>query len=60
MKIVKKLSNKTYEGKDKKQHHFVNYYLQLDNGKRVIIKCVKTDDYKVLDAIAEFERSNHA
>lgn len=58
MKLVKKLSKKQYEGKDKKQHHYVNYLLQLDNGKRVLIKCVNTDDYKVLDAVAEFERTN--
>lgn len=56
MKLIKKLG-KQYEGKDKKQHRYVNYLLQLDNGKRVLVKPVKDDDYKVFDAVAEFERT---
>ena len=57
MKLIKKLSNKTYEGKDKKQRHFVNYFLELDNGKRVLVKCVKNDDYKLFEAVAVYERN---
>lgn len=58
MKLIKKLAKNTYEGSDKKQHHFVNYYLEFDNGKRVLVKAVVKEDYKLFDAIAIYERSN--
>lgn len=58
MKLIKKVAKKTYEGSDKKQHHFVNYYLELDNGKRLLVKAVVKEDYKLFDAIAIYERSN--
>lgn len=58
MKLIKRLAKKTYEGSDKKQHHFVNYYLEFDNGKRVLVKAVDKDDYKLFDAVAVYERSN--
>lgn len=58
MKLIKRLSNKTYKGKDNKSHHYVNYYLEFENGKRVIVKAVNVDDYKFFDAVAIFERTN--
>lgn len=57
MKLIKRLSKKQYKGKDNKEHRFVNYYLELDNGKRVIVKCVDKEDYKIFDAVAVYERS---
>lgn len=56
MQVIKKLSKKTYVGKDKKEYHYVNYYLQCDNGKRILIKTVNVDDIKRLDMISVFER----
>lgn len=56
MKIVKKQSKQTYTGKDGKTYHYVNYYLELDNGLRIAIKTVDVVDLKRLDAIAEYER----
>lgn len=56
MKVIKKVSKKTYVGKDKKEYHYVNYYLQCDNGKRIGIKTFNVDDLKRLDMISEYER----
>lgn len=56
MKVIKKLSKKTYIGKDNKEYHYVNYYLQCDNGRRILIKTVNVDDIKRLDMISEYER----
>lgn len=54
--IVKRQAKKTYKGKDGKDRHFYNYYAQLENGKRVQIKCAFEKDYVVLDAICKYER----
>lgn len=57
MKLVKKQSKQTYvSNKDGKEHHYYNYYLEDDNGKRVQIKCVYTADVKVLDFLSTYER----
>lgn len=56
MKVIKKLGKKTYKGKDGKDYPYVNYYLQADNGKRILIKTVNVDDIKRLDMISEYER----
>ena len=56
MKVVKKQSPKTYQDKNKKEHHYYNYFLQCDNGKRILIKPVNKDDYSRLDMISEYER----
>lgn len=58
MRLVKRQSKKTYVGEDKKERHYTNYLLELDNGKRILVKPVKDEDYRVFDVIAEFERSN--
>lgn len=58
MKLIKRLSAKTYKGQDGKNHHYVNYFLEFENGKRVIVKAVNVDDYKMFDAVAIFERTN--
>lgn len=54
--IIKRQAKKTYKNKDGKERHFYNYYVQLENGKRVQVKCAFDDDYRVLDAIAKYER----
>ena len=61
MKVIKKQAKSTYEvvdekTKEKKVRHYYNYYLQCDNGKRILIKCVNKDDNKRLDMISEYER----
>ena len=56
MLVIKKQSKKTYKGKDGKEYHYVNYFLQLKNGKRVAIRTFKVEDLATLDAIAIYER----
>ena len=56
MRVIKKLGKKTYKGKDGKDYHYVNYYLEADNGKRILIKTVNVDDIKRLDMISVAER----
>ena len=47
MKVVKKQSPKTYQDKNKKEHHYYNYFLQCDNGKRILIKPVNNRLYSL-------------
>lgn len=54
--IVKRQSKKTYKNKDGKERHFYNYYIQLENGKRVQIKAAFDKDYVVLDSVCKYER----
>lgn len=56
MKIIKKQSKATYKNKNGKECHFYNYYVQLENGKRVQIKAAFDKDYVVLDTICEYVR----
>lgn len=57
MKIIKKMSKQVYKStKTGKDCHFYNYFLQLDNGKRIQIKCAFKDDIRALETICEFER----
>lgn len=56
MKVVKKQSKKTYKAKDGKERHYYNYFLQLENGKRIQIKCSFDKDYIALDTVCEYER----
>lgn len=56
MQVVKKISKKTWVGEDKKERHYVNFYLQLDNGKRIAIRTVNASDLKVLEGVAIYER----
>lgn len=57
MTVIKKLSKKTWIGEDKKEHRYVNYYLELDNKKRIAIKTVRASDLKVLEGVAIYERN---
>lgn len=56
MKIIKVISNKTYEWKDKsgnvKTAYYENYYLELDNKKWIAIRPSFVSDYDTLDAVA--------
>lgn len=56
MEVIKKKSKKTYKGKDGKEYPYINYYLQCDNGRRILIKTVNVDDIKRLDMVAKYER----
>lgn len=54
MEVIKVVSKKTYVGNDGKEHHYVNFYLQCNNGKRIAIKCVNKEDYSRLDMVATY------
>ena len=55
MKLIKIQSDKTYTNKSKKVCHYYNYYLVLDNNKRVQIKAsFPLRDNVVLDAVSEY------
>lgn len=56
MRVIKRQSKKTYQGSDKKDYHYINYFLELDNGKRVAIRTFKVEDLNTLDAVAIYER----
>lgn len=58
MKLIKKQSKQTYKNKEGKTAHYYNYFLQLENGKRVQVKPAFKDDTRTLDAIAELELLN--
>ena len=53
-KLLKVRSKQTYKGKDGKERHYYNYFLELDNGKRYQIKPSFEKDLAVLDALAEY------
>ena len=53
MKLVKIISEKTYIGKDGNIYHYNNYAILLDNGRKIQIRPVFSNDYMVLNAIAE-------
>lgn len=55
MKLVKKQSKQTYKNKEGKEKHYYNYFVELDNGKRVQIKPAFRDDTRTLDAVSEYE-----
>lgn len=56
MQVIKRKAKKTYKGKDGKEHPYINYYLELDNGKRVAIRTFEVEDLKVLDGVAIYEK----
>lgn len=56
MKVLKVQSTKTYKSKEGKELHYYNFYLECDNGKRIAIRCVNTDDIKRLDMVSEYVR----
>lgn len=56
MELIKKQSKQTYVDENNKTHHYHNYFLQCDNGKRIQIKPVFKDDKRCLDFIAKYER----
>ena len=53
MKLVKIISNKTYIGNDGNTYHYNNYAILLDNGKKIQIRPAFSNDYVILNAIAE-------
>ena len=55
MRLVKKQSKSTYVNKNKETKHYYNYFIELDNGKRVQVKPAFKDDTRTLDAVAEYE-----
>lgn len=53
MLVEKSLSKNTYVGKDGKEHHYVNYFLVCNNGRKIAITCKYKDDFKLLDMVSE-------
>lgn len=56
MKVVKRKGQKTFTGKDGKEHNYINYYLELDNGTNRYSFTVNASDLKVLDGVANYEK----
>lgn len=57
MQLIKRKSSKIYVNSEtKKECHYYNYYLETDNGKRVLIKPVKVEDFARLDMVAKLEK----
>ena len=54
MKIVKTKSKQTFKNKEGKEKHYYNYWLQLENGTRIQIKCAFKTDNPKLDVISEY------
>ena len=52
---VKKIVNKDkkYTAKNGKEYCSTNYYLVLDNGKYIPIRCAFGKDYALLDCVAK-------
>lgn len=55
MKLVKKQSKQTYKNKEGKEVHYYNFFIQLENGKRIQIKPAFKDDARSLDVLSEYE-----
>lgn len=56
MELIKRQSKATYTStKSGKECHYYNYFLQLDNGKRVQIVARFKEDVRVFDTIAKYE-----
>jgi len=53
MKLVKIISDKTYIGNDGNTYHYNNYAILLDNGRQIQIRPAFSNDYVILNAIAE-------
>lgn len=55
MRVIKVVSKKTYKNKDGKERHYVNFYVECDNGTRIsIIPNPHIEiSYTQLNAVAE-------
>lgn len=49
MKLIKVIKKETYIGKNGKTYAYSNFYIELDNGKRIAIKPTFSDDYRALE-----------
>lgn len=54
MRLIKK-QGAEYTTEKKEKKHYYNYYIELDNGKRVQVKPAFKDDKRTLDAVAVYE-----
>lgn len=52
MKVVKKVGN-AYKDANGVERHYDNFYIELDNGTRIAIRCTFKTDYAKLNTIAE-------
>ena len=57
IKLVKKQSKNTYKNSKGKEVHYYNYFLVLENGTAIQIKCAfpKKDNSR-LDVVATYEK----
>lgn len=55
VKVIKKVSDKTYKNKEGKERHYTNFYLVMDNGKLIPINPVYNikSSYDNLNLIAD-------
>lgn len=57
MRLIKRQSKQTYVSKQNgKEYHYYNYFLELENGKRVQVRVSFARDIAILDAVAVYER----
>lgn len=52
--LIKRQSKEIYKGKDGKEHHYYNLYLELESGKYIQIKAVFDNDKAILNALAKY------
>lgn len=53
-KLIKFKNGKTYIGKDGKEHNSYSKAIELENGKRILVRAVNPRDDVVLDAVCEY------
>ena len=53
-KLVKFKTNKKYKGKDGKEHNSYCKAVELENGKRILIRAVNPRDDIIIDALCEY------
>lgn len=53
-KLIKYKNGKTYIGKDGKERNSYSKAIELENGKRILVRAVNPRDDVVLDALCEY------
>lgn len=57
MRLIKRKSTngQTWEDDEGKKHPYYNYFLELDNGKRICVRACFSQDTAKLDLVAVYE-----
>lgn len=53
-KLIKFKNGKKYIGKDGKERNSYSKAIELDNGKRILVRAVNPRDDLILDAVCEY------